>query len=113
MTKTCEWRTLSSEVLILLAPRKMVVRDPFITAAREPFILCNRKVVAGKMADNYLRSHDVKPKVRFELDGIEHIARLVAEGFGVSILPGRPSERLTDGPNATPCPNRVRHVKQN
>lgn len=99
MPKTCEWRLMRSEALILLAPHEMKVEDPLLTAAREPFIQYDRKVVAGKMADEYLRSQNIKPKVRFELDGIEHIAQLVAEGFGVSILPdwpvlGPPNKRV-------------------
>ncbi|WP_326537542.1 LysR family transcriptional regulator [Pseudorhodoferax sp.] len=111
MPKTCEWRLLRKEALVLLAPRGMKVRDPLLTAAREPFILYDRKVVAGKMADEYLRSHGIKPKVRFELDGIEHIAQLVAEGFGVSILPdwptlGTPDERTKRWPLPSPCPSR-------
>jgi DNA-binding transcriptional LysR family regulator len=111
MPKTCEWRMLRSEALILLAPQEMIVRDPLLTAAREPFILYDRKVVAGKMADEYLRSRGIKPKVRFELDGIEHIAQLVAEGFGVSILPdwpavGKPDGRTKRCPLPPPCPSR-------
>jgi DNA-binding transcriptional LysR family regulator len=111
MPKTCEWRLLRREALILLAPQEMIVRDPLLTAAREPFILYDRKVVAGKMADEYLRSRGIKPKVRFELDGIEHIAQLVAEGFGVSILPDWPVIGKADGrtrrcPLPQPCPSR-------
>ncbi|UVH60603.1 LysR family transcriptional regulator [Variovorax paradoxus] len=53
----------------------------------------------------------IKPKVRFELDGIEHIAQLVAEGFGVSILPdwpavGKPDGRTKRCPLPPPCPSR-------
>ena len=111
MPKTCEWRLLRKEALILLAPQEMTVSDPLLTAAREPFILYDRKVVAGRMADEYLRSRSIKPKVRFELDGIEHIAQLVAEGFGVSILPdwpviGRPDDRTKRWPLPPPCPSR-------
>jgi DNA-binding transcriptional LysR family regulator len=111
MPKTCEWRMLRREALILLAPQEMTVQDPLLTAAREPFILYDRKVVAGKMADEYLRSRGIKPKVRFELDGIEHIAQLVAEGFGVSILPDWPAVGKSDGrtkrcPLPQPCPSR-------
>lgn len=58
--KTCEWRMLRREALILLVPQEMTVRDPLLTVAREPFILYDRKVVAGKMADEYLRSHNIK-----------------------------------------------------
>jgi DNA-binding transcriptional LysR family regulator len=111
MPKTCEWRMLRREALILLAPREMTVRNPLLTAAREPFILYDRKVVAGKMADEYLRSRGIKPKVRFELDGIEHIAQLVAEGFGVSILPDWPAVGKSDArtkrcPLPQPWPSR-------
>lgn len=111
MPKTCEWRLMRSEALILLAPRDMKVRDPLLTAAREPFIQYDRKVVAGKMADEYLRGHGIKPKVRFELDGIEQIAQLVAEGFGVSILPdwpvlGPPDARTRRWPLPPPSPSR-------
>jgi DNA-binding transcriptional LysR family regulator len=111
MPKTCEWRLMRNEALILLAPQGMKVRDPLLTAAREPFIQYDRKVVAGKMADEYLRSHHIKPKVRFELDGIEQIAQLVAEGFGVSILPdwpvlGPPDARSRRWALPPPAPSR-------
>lgn len=111
MPKTCEWRLMRSEALVLLAPREMEVRNPLLTAAREPFIQYDRKVVAGKMADEYLRGHGIKPKVRFELDGIEQIAQLVAEGFGVSILPdwpvlGPPDARTRRWPLPSPSPSR-------
>ncbi|WP_020071473.1 LysR family transcriptional regulator [Paraburkholderia caledonica] len=109
--KTCAWEPLREEPLIMLTPREMKVQDVFITAAREPFILYDRNVVAGKMADDYLRRNNVRPKVRFELDGIEHIAQLVAEGFGVSILPdwpllGPPDPRTKRWKLPAPCPSR-------
>jgi DNA-binding transcriptional LysR family regulator len=111
MPKTCEWRWMRTEALILLTPRNMAVQDPLLTAAREPFIRYDRKVVAGKMADEYLRDHHIKPKVRFELDGIAQIAQLVAEGFGVSILPDWPvlgpqDARVRRWPLPPPSPSR-------
>lgn len=111
MPKTCEWRLMRSEALVLLTPHEMKVKDALLTAAREPFIQYDRKVVAGKMADEYLRSQGIKPKVRFELDGIEQIAQLVAEGFGVSILPDWPvlgpaDERVRRWPLPPACPSR-------
>lgn len=90
LSKTFAWRLLREEPLILLTPSRMSVEDPLVTAAREPFVRYDRNVVAGKMADEYLRERGVRPKVQFELDGIEHIAKLVAEGFGVSVLPDWP-----------------------
>lgn len=111
LPKTCAWRLLREEPLILLTPSRMSVQDALATAAHEPFIRYDRNVVAGKMADEYLRAHGVRPKVHFELDGIEHIAKLVAEGFGVSVLPdwpviGTPDPQLRRWSLPSPCPAR-------
>jgi DNA-binding transcriptional LysR family regulator len=109
--KTCAWRKLREEPLIMLTPSEMKVQNVLATASREPFILYDRNVAAGKMADDYLRRNNVRPKVRFELDGIEHIAQLVAEGFGVSILPDWPQiaprdSRIKRWKLPAPCPSR-------
>jgi DNA-binding transcriptional LysR family regulator len=109
--KTCTWCLIREEPLILLAPRKLRVADPLLVAAREPFIQYDRKVVAGKLADEYLRKQGIRPKVQFELDGIEHIAQMVAEGFGVSVLPDWPvigphDTRVRRWPLPAPCPSR-------
>ncbi|WP_116328275.1 LysR family transcriptional regulator [Cupriavidus taiwanensis] len=111
LPKTCAWRQLREEPLILLTRSDMKVTDALHTAAHEPFIRYDRSVVAGKMADDYLRAHGVRPKVNFELDGIEHIAKLVAEGFGVSVLPdwpviGNHDPSLRRWPLPAPCPSR-------
>jgi DNA-binding transcriptional LysR family regulator len=90
LPKGYEWRSLREEPLILLAHADLRVDDVLATAAREPFIRYDRSVVGGKMADDYLRQRGVRPRVRFELDGIESIAKLVAEGLGVSVLPDWP-----------------------
>lgn len=111
LDKTCVWQPLREEPLMLLTPTEMKVRDVLRTAAREPFIQYDRNVVAGRMADDYLRGHGIQPRVRFELDGIEHIAQLVAEGFGVSILPdwpvaGSPDARTKRWKLPAPYPSR-------
>lgn len=112
LPKTCHWVPLRREPLILLAPAQLRVRDPLATAAREPFIRYDRSVVAGKLADEYLRQHGVRPRAQFELDGIEYIAKLVAEGLGVSVLPdwatvGVPHPGLKRWPLPSPCPART------
>jgi DNA-binding transcriptional LysR family regulator len=111
LPKACAWRLLREEPLILLTSVRLSVQDALVTAAREPFIRYDRNVLGGKLADEYLRAHGVRPKVNFELDGIEHIAKLVAEGFGVSVLPdwpviGTPDPQLRRGSLATPSPVR-------
>jgi DNA-binding transcriptional LysR family regulator len=111
LAKTCEWLALRKEQLILLTPARMKVKDPLATIAQEPFIRYDRGVVAGKLADTYLRRHNIRPHVQFELDGIEHIAKFVAEGLGVSILPDWPTIGAHDGrlrrwKLPAPCPSR-------
>lgn len=87
LPKTCAWQSLRREPLVLLTPAAMRVANAFDTIAREPYIRHNRSVIAGRLADDYLHRHGVRPNVRFELEGIESIARLVSEGLGVSVLP--------------------------
>lgn len=112
LPKTCEWRDLREEPLILLTPETMTVQDPLLTIAREPFIRYDRNVVAGKLADDYLTEHGLRPRVRFELDGIESIAKLVSEGLGVSVLPdwpvvGQPSSAVKRWALPAPFPSRT------
>lgn len=87
LPKSCAWHGLRNEPLTLVTPADMPVSDPLEILATEPFIRYDRHVVGGKLADDYLRHHGIRPRVRFELDGIESIGRLVAEGLGISILP--------------------------
>ncbi|MBN3763501.1 LysR substrate-binding domain-containing protein [Burkholderia sp. Ac-20365] len=112
LPKTLEWHTLRTEPLILLTSASMPVSDPVKVLRERPYIRYDRNVVGGKLAEDYLRRIDVRPRVRFELDGIEPIARLVAEGLGVSVLPDWTFARSLDTRLARhslpePCPSRT------
>ncbi len=109
--KTVSWRALRKEPLVLVTPAAMKVKSVLATIAAEPFIRYDRNVVGGRLADDYLRKHGVKPHVRFELDGIENISKLVAEGLGVSVLPdwedGRSNRAVKKWPLPPPYPVRT------
>lgn len=112
LPKACAWTPLRSERLVLVTPSGMRVKDPLETMRREPFVLYDRKVIGGRMADGYLKARGIRPAVRFELDGIESIAKLVAEGFGVSVLPDWAVLHATDlgvrrWALPEPCPSRT------
>jgi DNA-binding transcriptional LysR family regulator len=111
LPKTVMWHTLREEPLVLVTPTTMRVRDALATIASEPFIRYDRNVIAGRLADDYLRKRNVRPKVRFELDGIENITRLVSEGLGVSVLPDWPGAGtncpVRKWPLPAPCPSRT------
>lgn len=110
LPKYCVWRDLRREPLVLVTPADMAVRDPLAVIAREPYIRYDRSVVGGRMADDYLRARDLRPHVRFELDGIDSIAKLVSEGLGVALLPDwattGASAPVRRWPLPGPCPAR-------
>ena len=110
LPKSCVWRDLRREPLVLVTPADMAVSDPLAVIAREPYIRYDRSVVGGRMADDYLRARDLRPHVRFELDGIDSIAKLVSEGLGVALLPDwattGASAPVRRWPLPAPCPAR-------
>ncbi|WP_348994871.1 LysR family transcriptional regulator [Achromobacter sp. HNDS-1] len=110
LPKSCVWRDLRREPLVLVTPADMAVPDPLAVIAREPYIRYDRSVVGGRMADDYLRARDLRPHVRFELDGIDSIAKLVSEGLGVALLPDwattGASAPVKRWPLPGPCPAR-------
>ncbi|WP_241144173.1 LysR family transcriptional regulator [Achromobacter insuavis] len=110
LPKSCVWRDLRREPLVLVTPADMAVSDPLAVIAREPYIRYDRSVVGGRMADDYLRARGLRPHVRFELDGIDSIAKLVSEGLGVALLPDwattGASAPVRRWPLPAPCPAR-------
>jgi DNA-binding transcriptional LysR family regulator len=85
--KTSAWCVLREEPFVLLAPASMPARHPHAVLAQEPFIRLDRNVYAGQLIDRYLRKMAIRPKERYELDGLELIAVMVDRGLGVSVLP--------------------------
>jgi DNA-binding transcriptional LysR family regulator len=87
LPKGCAWLPLRVEPLILLTRSDLPVPDVLKCLSEQPLIRYDRHVVAGRLADEYLRAHQLRVTVRLELDGIDAIAQMVAEGLGVAILP--------------------------
>lgn len=85
--KGFEWQLLVEDVLTVLAPVAMKHRAPHEIIETEPFLRYDRSTWGGRMADKYLRKHNLVPKERLEIDGAAAIAVMVAEGLGVSLLP--------------------------
>jgi DNA-binding transcriptional LysR family regulator len=105
LPKVCRWQPLTDAPLVLLTPSRMHVDNPLAVLCREPFIRYDRTVVLGKLVTDYLHRHGVHPRTRFEINGIEPIARLVAEGLGVAIAPDHPmQENVLMGVKAWPLP---------
>jgi len=87
MPKTCGWRVLREEPLVVLAPSGSSTRNPHKLLKSEPFIRFERKSWGGQLVDQYLRHVRIRPLDRFELDAPEAIAAMVDRGLGVSLMP--------------------------
>jgi DNA-binding transcriptional LysR family regulator len=84
--KTCGWRVLREEPLVVLAPTAATSRDPHKLLSSEPFIRLERNTWGGRLIDGYLRKCRIQPVERFELDAPEAIAAMVDRGLGVSLI---------------------------
>src|SRR5262249_24172657 len=85
--KSCDWRVLREQPLIVLTQATTASRKPHAILASEPFIRVDRKLWSGRLVDGYLRKAKIVPRERFEIDGIDAIAVMVDRGYGVSLLP--------------------------
>lgn len=87
ISKSCDWQLLREEPLILLTRAPAPTRKPHAILASEPFIRWDRSLWPGRLVDAYLRKAGIRPRERYEINGIEPIAAMVDRGLGVSLLP--------------------------
>ncbi len=85
--KSCAWRMLREEPLIVLTRAPARSRKPHAILASEPFIRLDRKLWPGRLVDDYLRKVGIRPRELFEIEKLEAIAVMVDRGLGVSLLP--------------------------
>ena len=87
LPKSCDWREIRREPLVLITPSSLRRRDPVRILKSEPFIRYNQGRWGRANITNYLRANDIKPQQRFELDSLDAIAIMVDRGLGVSLIP--------------------------
>src|SRR5712672_2583908 len=85
--KSCAWRMLREEPLIVLTRAPARSRTPHAILASEPFIRLDRKLWPGRLVDDYLRKVGIRPRELFEIEKLEAIAVMVDRGLGVSLVP--------------------------
>jgi DNA-binding transcriptional LysR family regulator len=90
LPKTCDWKTLYREKLVLLKPSSLKGNDVKLLLTTQPFIRYDSRSWGGLIVENYLRKMSVQPKDRFELDALDAIAVLVDRGLGVALVPDWP-----------------------
>jgi DNA-binding transcriptional LysR family regulator len=87
------WTTLSREPFHLLAPRKVQGDDWAELLTTQPFVRYDRTSFGGRQVDRFLRSRHLRVQDVCEVDELEAIVRLVANGVGVAIVPQTSSQR--------------------
>lgn len=85
--KTFDWRLLRSEATTLLAPRAWAHEDVHELLATRPFIRYDRNNWGGRVVDRYLQDAGIAPREWLELDSLEAISVMVANGLGIALVP--------------------------
>ncbi|AQS90503.1 LysR family transcriptional regulator [Gluconobacter albidus] len=85
--KTCGWKRLLSEPLIVLVPESCTQTDPLQILKDNVFLRYDRNQWGGRVADTFLKDNRIFPKEQLELDSLEAIALMVSQGIGISLLP--------------------------
>lgn len=86
LPKTLQALTLRREELILLARRKLR-GDAVALLGSQPYIRYDPSAWGGRPAQRYLEDQGLQPALLCDLDALETIAMLVADGVGVSLVP--------------------------
>lgn len=82
-----QWTTLASEPFRLLVPRDMPGDDWAALLSGSPFIRYDRTSFGGRLVDRFLREMHFAVHEVCEVDELEAIVRLVANGLGVALVP--------------------------
>ena len=97
--------TLRREALALLAPSGTKTGTPAQVLQSLPYLRYDPAAWGGRHAEDYLREHQLELKPLCDLDGLEAIAMLVADGLGASLVPHWSGlERLAVGCTITTIP---------
>jgi len=87
------WTTLAHEPFRLLVPRHVEGEDWGELLSNHPFIRYDRASFGGRQADRFLRAAHLNVQEVCELDELDAIVRLVANGVGVALVPQTATHR--------------------
>lgn len=86
LPKTVRATALRREPLVMLAPKK-ARGTPLALLAERPYIRYDPNAWGGRFATRWLADQGTEPAVLCDLDALEAIAMLVADGMGVGLVP--------------------------
>jgi DNA-binding transcriptional LysR family regulator len=87
------WTTLAHEPFRLLVPRNVEGEDWAELLSSQPFVRYNRASFGGRQVDRFLRAARLAVQEVCELDELDAIVRLVADGAGIALVPETASDR--------------------
>ncbi|WP_282413521.1 LysR family transcriptional regulator [Pseudomonas sp. PS01299] len=102
---------LKVEPLILVAPAAYAGQSLETLLRIHPFIRYDARSWGGQIAQRYLDEQAIEPNVLCELDALETIVMLVAQGMGVSLVPQWAGMRL-EGMYVLPVEDGQRHARE-
>lgn len=83
------WYPVAREPLVVIAPESSPGEDDRALLEALPFIRFRRFAWAGQLIDAEIARRAIAVKPEMEIDNLEGVARLVASGLGVSVVPQR------------------------
>jgi DNA-binding transcriptional LysR family regulator len=87
------WSTLAHEPFRLLVPRHVDGDDWAQLLSSQPFVRYDRASFGGRQVDRFLRAAHLSVQQVCELDELDAIVRLVANGVGVALVPQTATHR--------------------
>jgi DNA-binding transcriptional LysR family regulator len=91
----CLWQEISQQQVVVIAPPSSEMTDLKQLFRKYPYLRFNRAAWVGSLIEERLRELEISVTEIAEVESVDAIRRLVASGFGVSIVP-------TVGPSADP-----------
>lgn len=81
------WQTLVREPFMLLAPAALKGKDWRKLLQAQAFLRYDRKSFGGRLVERFLRDMQISVNESIELDDIQGLVQLVAQGLGVALVP--------------------------
>jgi DNA-binding transcriptional LysR family regulator len=85
-----QWLSLRRERFVLLVPSRLKRGQPRELLSSSDFIRYDRSSHGGGLVDRYLKRMRLSVRSVVEVDSIEAMAMMVAQGVGVAIVPDTP-----------------------
>jgi len=91
-----EWQPFVKEPLVVIAPPGSEGETDQEILESQPYIRFSRKAWAGQLIEAHLIERNIRIKSEIEIDSLEAISLMVANGLGASVVPSRCHEQKID-----------------